>query len=70
MGAAIVRPPGHHAESATPMGFCFFNNAAVAAQAARSAGAKRVIILDFDVRPPSFCPSLALAEMLIVVLLC
>ena len=32
------------------MGFCFFNNAAVAAQAARAAGAQRVIILDFDVR--------------------
>ena len=34
-GAAIVRPPGHHAESNTAMGFCFFNNAAVAARAAQ-----------------------------------
>lgn len=48
-GAAIVRPPGHHAESGMSMGFCFFNNAAVAARAAQSAGARRVIILDWDV---------------------
>lgn len=48
-GAAIVRPPGHHAESGMSMGFCFFNNAAVAARAAQSAGARRVIILDWDI---------------------
>ncbi|KAI8463818.1 MAG: hypothetical protein J3K34DRAFT_388866, partial [Monoraphidium minutum] len=48
-GAAIIRPPGHHAESNTAMGFCFFNNAAVAARAARAAGASRVLILDWDV---------------------
>lgn len=48
-GAAIVRPPGHHAESNTSMGFCFFNNAAVAARAAQAAGARRIIILDWDV---------------------
>ncbi|GAX82206.1 hypothetical protein CEUSTIGMA_g9634.t1 [Chlamydomonas eustigma] len=48
-GAAIVRPPGHHAESGTAMGFCFFNNAAVAARAAQACGAQRVIILDWDV---------------------
>lgn len=34
-GVAIVRPPGHHAESNTAMGFCFFNNAAIAARAAQ-----------------------------------
>ena len=44
-GAAIVRPPGHHAESASAMGFCFFNNAAVAARAAQAAGASRVLVL-------------------------
>lgn len=48
-GAAIIRPPGHHAESNTAMGFCFFNNAAVAARAAQAAGAERVLILDWDV---------------------
>jgi len=48
-GAAIVRPPGHHAESNVAMGFCFFNNAAVAARAAQAVGAQRVLILDWDV---------------------
>jgi len=47
--AAIVRPPGHHAESNTAMGFCFYNNAAVAARAAQQAGAEKVLILDWDV---------------------
>ncbi len=45
-----VRPPGHHAERATAMGFCLFNNAAVAAEHARRAhGLERVAILDWDV---------------------
>jgi acetoin utilization deacetylase AcuC-like enzyme len=45
-----TRPPGHHAEKATPMGFCLFNSAAVAARyAQKQHGAERVAIVDFDV---------------------
>jgi acetoin utilization deacetylase AcuC-like enzyme len=43
-----VRPPGHHAERARAMGFCFFNNIAVAAAHALARGLSRVAILDFD----------------------
>jgi acetoin utilization deacetylase AcuC-like enzyme len=47
---AAVRPPGHHAEAATAMGFCFFNNVAVAAEHLRRRhGVERVAIFDFDV---------------------
>jgi len=46
---AIVRPPGHHAEENVCMGFCFFNNVAVAAHAAKARGVKRILILDWDV---------------------
>jgi acetoin utilization deacetylase AcuC-like enzyme len=45
-----LRPPGHHAEASRAMGFCLFNNAAVAAAHALAAcGARRVLILDWDV---------------------
>ncbi|TAK47196.1 MAG: histone deacetylase family protein [Xanthobacteraceae bacterium] len=51
-GNAFVstRPPGHHAEIAKPMGFCFFNNAAIAVRhAQKQYGIDRVAVVDFDV---------------------
>jgi acetoin utilization deacetylase AcuC-like enzyme len=46
---ALVRPPGHHAEPDRSMGFCLYNNVAVAAAAARGRGLERVAIVDIDV---------------------
>lgn len=47
-GFALLRPPGHHAEADRAMGFCLYNNVAVAARAAQRAGARRVAIVDWD----------------------
>ncbi|GAB2286669.1 Histone deacetylase 15, partial [Dionaea muscipula] len=48
-GFSLIRPPGHHAGIHRAMGFCLHNNAAIAAQAAQAAGAKKVLIVDWDV---------------------
>jgi acetoin utilization deacetylase AcuC-like enzyme len=45
---AIVRPPGHHAEPDKAMGFCIFNNIAIAARDAIDSGLERVMVIDYD----------------------
>jgi acetoin utilization deacetylase AcuC-like enzyme len=45
---AIVRPPGHHAEPERAMGFCIFNNIAIAAAYAIKQGLERVMVIDYD----------------------
>jgi acetoin utilization deacetylase AcuC-like enzyme len=46
---SLLRPPGHHATRTTAMGFCYLNNIAIAALAARSEGVDKIAVFDFDV---------------------
>ncbi len=46
---SVSRPPGHHATADTAMGFCLFNNAAIAVRLARRRGAQRIAVVDIDV---------------------
>ena len=55
---ALVRPPGHHAERDRAMGFCLYNNVAVAAAHARAQGAGKVAIVDYDVHHGNIPPPL------------
>lgn len=49
-GFGVIRPPGHHAESDEAMGFCIYNNVAVAAKCLlENHGAERILIVDWDV---------------------
>lgn len=48
-GFALVRPPGHHAEPDRGMGYCIFNNLAIAAKKALALGVERILVIDWDV---------------------
>ena len=52
---SLVRPPGHHASRNRADGYCYFNNAGIAAEAALAAGLSKVAIVDIDVHHGNGC---------------
>ena len=55
---AVIRPPGHHAEPDTPMGFCLFNNTCIASKVCQNLypkSCRKVLILDWDVHHGNGC---------------
>lgn len=61
---AAIRPPGHHAEAERAMGFCPVNQVAVAAAFARTQGAERILIVDWDVHHGNGTQAIVVADPL------
>jgi acetoin utilization deacetylase AcuC-like enzyme len=62
MGFSLMRPPGHHASRGRAMGFCYFNNMAVAVLEALARGVERVAVFDFDVHHANGTEAILLSQ--------